>query len=300
MCLVCVLNESGEQIAVVANQIIQARHRLDPRQQKVIAWAIGQIARDDQDFLCHRLEVSEFAKLTGSESGSLFKEMEQVTTSLLRSILEIREAAGNRARTKFQWLSKCVYTEGEGVVELQFHSELKPYLLELKSRFTQLRLERFFRFRSSYTMRFFERIEMERGLNRLGWSATTEELWSWLGLEPGTYAKFGAFRANVLDIAARELTAKSDYSFTFETVKTGRRITGVQFSICRAGAPRLDPCRERWKRASVADKSRVLTIARLKSRWADMSDQQILDDGVFFEHLPRLLDEAAGQTSLPV
>ena len=293
--------ETGEQIAVIANQIVQARHRLDPRQQKVIAWAIGQIARDDTDFLTHRLNVSEFAALTGSASGSLYREMENVTTSLLRTILEIREKEGERARTKFQWLSECKYHDDEGAVEIKFHHRLKPYLLELRTRFTQVRLDRFFKFRSSYTIRFFERLEMQRGLNVLTWKMALEEMRDWLGLDAESYPKFVLFRERVLDAAQRELEAKSDWSFSFETIKVGRRITGVEFTLRPSRSPKNDPARDKWKKASSEVRAQVMASARTRPRWKDMPDAEIVADTTFWQYLGDMLTEVqVGQTALKI
>lgn len=293
------ITPEGNQIAVLANQIIRARHRLDPRQQKVLAWAVAQIARDDSDFLTHTLSISEFAKLTGSDSGSLFREMEAVTKSLLRAVIEIKENDGDRRRIAFQWLSRCVYRDGEGTVEIRFHDELKPYLLELRSRFTQLRLDQFFRFRSSYTIRFFERIEMERGMGREGWTMTVEAMRDWLGIEAGAYKFFGLFRAKVIDVAQRELDTKGDWSFSFQLVKTGSKITGVEFTIRRSRAPKTDPNRERWKKASPDLRAKVFEAAKTKPRWQEKTDSEIETDDGFWKYLPDLLAEVEqGQRAL--
>ena len=295
------ITSKGDTVAVVANQIINARHKLDPRQQKVLAWAIGQIARDDTEFLTHRLSVAEFSKLVGSTSGSVYREMETVTKSLLRALLEIRIDDGDRRRVAFQWLSKCVYREGEGTVEIRFHDELRSYLLELRARFTQLRLEKFYKFRSSYTIRFFEKLEMQRGLNRLAWTMPLAELRDWLGLEPESYAFFGLLRAKVLDVAQRELDQKSDWSFSYEVSKTGRKISGVEFTMRPARSPKADPSRERWKKASADLHARVIREAQALARWADQSEGEILADTVFWEHLPVLIEAVEkGQTALPI
>ncbi len=292
--------QTGEQIAVVANQIVQARHRLDPRQQKVIAWAIGQIARDDREFMTHKLSVAEFAHLTGAEnSGQIYRQMETVTSSLLQEVLHIKIQDGDRRRVKFQWLSECVYRDGEGTVELRFHERLRPYLLELRSRFTQLRLEKFYKFRSSYTIRFYERVEMNRGVNRLTWQMTLPELREWLGLDDDSYSKFGLFRANILDIAQRELDTKSDWSFSFQLVKTGRRITGVEFTLRPSRSPKVDPIRDRWKKASPELKAKVLQVAKRKPRWSDETDEAILADSRFWDYLGDMFAEVEqGQQAL--
>jgi len=293
--------ETGEQIAVVANQIVQARHRLDPQQQKVIAWAIGQIARDDTDFLTHTLSVSEFRQLIGTDSGRIYAQMEAVTKSLLRAIVEVRINDGDRRRIAFQWLSRCVYREGEGTVEIRFHNELRPYLLELRSRFTQLRLDRFFRLRSSYSIRFYERLEMQRGLSRQTWTMTLGELREWLSIEPDAYQFFGLFRARVLDQAQRELDAKSDWSFSFQPVKTGRKITGVEFTIRPAKAPKNDPSRDRWRKASPELRAKVIANAQRRPMWEGKSAAEVQATPEFWTYLPDLLAAVEqGQAALPL
>ena len=297
------ITESGEQIAVVANQIIRARHRLDPTQQKIIAYGIGQIARDDTTFDTVTLSVAEFARLTGAENnGRIYDHLEAVTKSLLRSIVEIRINDGDRRRVAFQWLSRCVYREGQGTVELRFHGELKPYLLELKSRFTQIRLDQFFKFRSGYTIRFFERIEMMCGLGRMVFDLPLSELRDWLGIEADGYTKISAFRAYVLDVAQKELDEKSDWSFSYLPMKTGRTITGFEFTLRPARTPKINPNRDRWKKASAELKAKVFAAARQRegvSGWHLMTDTDIAKDSLFLQNLGILFDDVdKGQTAL--
>ena len=293
------ITESGEQIAIVANQIIRARHRLDPLEQKVIAFGIGQIARDDTDFMRHTISIADFAELTGSTSGRIYAQMAEVTKRLMQSIIEIRENDGDRIRKTFQWLTECDYNDKKGSITFKFHDRLKPYLLELKSRFTQIRLERFYQFRSGYTIRFFERCEMMRGQSRMVFELPLTEMRDWLGLEPNQYDQISAFRAYVLDIAQRELDLKSDWSFFYSPMKTGRKVTGFEFTLRPARTPKIDPIRERWKRANPTLKARVMAAARELTRWDGATDEAILRDDEFYKNLGMLFDRVdQGQTAL--
>lgn len=295
------ITDSGEEIAVVANQIVTARHRLDPMQQKVLTWAIAQTARDDRDFLTHTLSVAEFAKLSGTSSGRIYQQMETVSASLLSEILEIRLTEGNRIRVKFQWLSECVYHDNEGTVTIRLHERLRPFLLELKRQFTQLRIDKFFKFRSTYTIRFFELCEMNRGKGILSWTMPLEELKDWLGIEPEAYASISALKKYVLDVAQKELDAKSDWSFSFESIRIGRRVTGMEFTLRPSHAPKTDPARVKWKRASKERREAVLELARNWARSAGKTDEEILGDTVFWEHLGELFEEVEqGQKTLGI
>jgi plasmid replication initiation protein len=294
--------DTGSQIAVVSNQIVRARHALDARQQKMLAWAIAQIARDDTGFLTARMSVAEFTRLTGSSSGSTYREMAQVSKSLLREIVEIQTNEGNGRRVAFQWLSRCVYTlgEGTGTVELCLHDELRPYLLELKARFTQLSLDRMFKLRSSYTIRFFERIEMERGLKHETFSLSVDGLRDWVGLKPEMYPKFGLLRKGVIDIARNELDAKADYSFSYSLVKTGRKITSIDFRIRPARSPKgPPPAKTKWQKATPEIRAKVFALARELTRWEGEMDAEIEADPLFEGQLPALLERAeTGQAPL--
>ena len=51
------------------------------------------------------------------------------------------------------------------------------------------------------------------------------------------YPKFGLFRANVLDVAQKELQEKADISFTYEPKKTGKKYTHLSIKIISYEAP---------------------------------------------------------------
>jgi plasmid replication initiation protein len=305
------IDESGSYVAVVANHIIESRHKLNPLQQKVIAWAIGQIARDDGDFLTHTLHVSEFADLIGEQKkGQMYRRMEAVTESLLCEVLHIRMQTGDRHRVKFQWLSKCTYHDGKGTVDIRFHEELRPFLLELQNRFTQIRLDKFFAIHGTYALRFFERIECQIGLTKqpkhkrpegydpLVWQMTLPVLRDWLGIPPDSYDQISALKEYVLKTAQRQLDEKSDWSFSFVPMTTGRRVTGFEFRIRPARSPKTDQNATRWKNASADMRQLVLNAAKKHRAFAGQSERQILASPKFDRNLDMLFAEAQGQQSL--
>lgn len=292
--------ENGELIAVVANQIIRAAYTLHPWQRKMIFYCIAQIGRDDKNLLEYRITAADFIRdIDATTNGDSYRRLETCADSLLRTVLHIRINEGDRTRRKFQWLSKCDYEDGNGAVNIKFNDELKPWLTELSKHFTQLRLQRMFRLRSGYSIRFFERIEMQRGLSQLTWTIHLSELREWLGLEVGSYASFPAFRTYVLDAAQRELDAKSDWSFSFVAIKTGRKITGIEFTLRPSRTPKMAPSRDRWKKASPALKALLIENARNRPVWEGKEEAEILGDVRFWENLPMILDEVErGQKAL--
>ena len=220
--------KNGELVCVMANQIAEARHRLTVQEQRMILWLIAQIEPKDKDFLSHTLAVQEFEKLTGSTSGRLYEQTKSVATGLLRAVLEIREP-GERSGVRFQWFSDVRYHDGTGTLTVRFHELLRPYLLELKSRFTQLALDQALKLRGGYAIRFYELLASRQGLKRF--TMTVEELRHWAGLQEGEMSRTNDLGRFVIEAAKRELDAKADLTFDVEQLHTGRQVAAFAFRV---------------------------------------------------------------------
>ena len=220
--------KNGELIVVMANQIAEARHRLSVQEQRLILWLIAQIEPTDTDFLTHVLPVQEFEKWIGTSNGRLYEQAKSVATGLLQRIVEIHQP-GERSWTRFQWFSEVRYNHGQGTITVCFHKLLSPYLLELKSRFTQIALAQALKLRGGYTIRFYELIKARQGLKRF--EMTVQELREWAGLHEGEMPRTVDLRRFVVDAAKRELDAKADLTFEVEQSRTGRAVTSFAFRV---------------------------------------------------------------------
>ena len=226
--------QNGELICVMANQIAESRHKLSVLQQRLVLWLVAQIEPQDKDFLTHALELKEFEVVMGTKSGRLYEHMKSASTGLLQSILEIKEP-GERSGVRFQWFSEVKYHDGTGTLTVRFHERLRPLLLELKSRFTQLALSQALKLRSGYAIRFYELLSSRERLKRF--EMTIEEFRQWAGLEPGEMTHTFDLRRFVIDLAKRELDAKADLSFDVEPVRVGRSVVAFAFKV-RKNKPR--------------------------------------------------------------
>ena len=93
--------------------------------------------------------------MSRSFEGAINQELEEVTTGLLSKVIEIA-FPGQARRKKFQWLSHAEYLDGEGIVLVQLHESLKPFLLALKKEFARVPLLEVLRLRSRYAMAFYQ------------------------------------------------------------------------------------------------------------------------------------------------
>jgi plasmid replication initiation protein len=268
---------NGELVAVMANQIARARHALKVQEQRLFLWLVGQVDPfDDEDLQPLRLSVADYAALFGRQGqGSIYQELEEVTTGLLSKVVEIA-FPGEARRKKFQWLSKAEYLDGEGVVLVQLHDELKPFLLALKKEFARIPLLEILRLRSRYAMAFYQMCCSWYGSNARSWTLSVEELREWLHIDDGELVKVNHLQSRVIDQARHELDVKARISFRVEILKQGRKIVGWKFKVVdnrptsvSKGAVRLpDTAAEDEKRRT----SERLTGLRL--RWTEATDEQ--------------------------
>ena len=220
--------KNGELVCVMANQIAEARHRLTVQEQRMILWLIAQIEPKDKDFLTHTLAVKDFEHIAGVSTGRLYEYVKFVATGLLQRILEIREP-GARGWTRFQWFSQVKYHDGEGTFTVRFHELLRPYLLELKSRFTQLDLGQAMKLRGGHSIRFYELLKAREGMKRF--EMTVQELREWAGFQEGEMTRTNDLTRFVVEMSKRELDLKADLSFDYDVPRRGHRIHSYAFRV---------------------------------------------------------------------
>jgi plasmid replication initiation protein len=168
-------------------------------------------------------------------------------------------------RVKFNWMHEVMYKDGEGRITLRFHDRLKPLLLKLKERFSQIPLKVVFKLRGGYAIRWYEMLVAKKHLG--SFSMSVEELRAWLGISEGELSAVKDLRKRAIDVSKAELDNKADLTFRYEPIKAGRRITGWKFKVKENRPPvqRQLPLRvESEPSAEEAEKARVVRRAALE------------------------------------
>ncbi|MEH7569563.1 replication initiation protein, partial [Priestia megaterium] len=119
-------------------------------------------------------------------------------------------------------------------ITLQFHPSLKYLFLELKEKFTSYQLENVVRLNSVYSIRIYELLKQYERLRKR--ELTLEELRHFLAIEPTKYKQYGHFKSKVLAVAQKEINNKTDIHFEFVEIKTGRKVTSIEFIITSSSA----------------------------------------------------------------
>src|SRR5512132_105968 len=220
------------------NKLIQAKYSLTLQEKRLIYWLISEIKPEDGDFKPYRVSVKELTAFLGLENNNrIYQQMAQVTERLMRRVMKIEEAE-NESLLQVAWVSAARDQLGKGCVDISLDPQLKPYLIQLKSHFTSIELRYAIHLQSVYAMRIYELLKQYRKIGER--VLPIAELRDMLGIEPQKYQFINDFRRYVIDIAQREINAKTDIRFEYEELKTGRRITDIRFVIA-ANTPVPEP-----------------------------------------------------------
>lgn len=228
------------------NDLVRARSNLSKVEHRVIAMLIAQLDRDDESFDLQRIHIRDIIEKSGSSSQDLYSRGKEICQRLLNQKIQIQtEENGRRVYEGYNALDKIRYVEGDGYIEARFNDSMKPFLLELKRRFTIYQLEAFMQLGSRYSMRVYELLKMREDLRWL--RMPIDQLRELLSCED-KYSRFGDFRRRVIERAQSEVNSTTDISFTYKVEREGQSPVRINFMIEPQGE--ADPDIETVKSAS--------------------------------------------------
>lgn len=243
---------------VKSNNLIFARYSLPYNALRFLLVASSKIEKDDSDFYEYSIEVSELVQLFGLKHGDhLYDEMERITDYLPSTLIKIPTKDGVK---KYGLVSSAIYIEGEGIIQFSFHPDIKGYLLQLKENFTKYDLRNVLYLPNAYIIRLYEILKSQEF--RKSFEISFLELKEVLGIPEDKYTLYGSFKSKVLLKAQKQLKEKTDITFTFEGVKTSRKVTHIRFTIKGQKKKRAITSQEKQETKSIKN---VLLFERIVS-----------------------------------
>jgi plasmid replication initiation protein len=286
----------ANDLIVKNNRLIQAKYTLTKTQAKFIAYMTSKIEKDDVDFLTYVENLDDLLKILDIKRVNriqLVKTLEELQSK--RIIIQDDEIAF-RSITLLSYFG-IIHNKEE--VEYSFDKRMKPYLLELKSNFTKLSLERILKFDSSFTIRMYEIIQQQMALNKqyknrnlLEITYKLDELKEILTGEytkgaiqiPKSYVRFSNFKQMVLEVARKELKEKGEYYFEYEQIKTGRSITAIKFTLFTNGDKIKADFKEKKKTHLINGKEKQLAKEQIKRIFENKAKKgEIIQDKLRYE-----------------
>jgi plasmid replication initiation protein len=218
-----------------ANNLIEARYKLDVIEQKVVLGCIAFIDPRKAMPESVTLTVEQYMQIYGGDRSNAYKHLRMVANSLKKREVIIQD--DEWVQHSAVWVSESKYYKQTGKLILWFSPTIRSYLADIKSKFTKYELNRIAQLNSSYSIRLFEML--------IRFNDTGERIVSvksfrqQIGLSDDIYPKFADFRKRVLDAAVKELNNKTNLVIEYQTMKTGKKITAIKFDFEEAAQQKL-------------------------------------------------------------
>lgn len=220
-----------------ANELATAAYSMSLMEKRLVLLVMSMIRKDDPHMKCYRFPAKDVLNFLGLRSNKdAYRELRKTTKNLVTRAVDI-DLEGDGDYIQFQWMSYARYIsaekseQGYAELELQVHSMMKPFLLELREKFSSLPFAEIAQLPSYHSIRLFEILwaQSHQG-QRPRIYLELSELKTMLDVEKN-YPNFYDFKRRVIDKAKRDLSEKTPVKFTYETKKQGRKVVGVWFVV---------------------------------------------------------------------
>lgn len=211
----------------MSNALVKHAKLLSPAEKRVIS---ACIAKSDGPIPAGQYKV----KLTSEEYAATYKmkldaaveELITVSESLFTRYIHLiaSKRKGIEAH-KFRWVNSIQYFKAKGWIELVFSDDITPHFEMLTELFSKS-LKQAHTLKSLYSWRLMELFQhSENGLVKI----SVDEFIAFMEA-PQSYAlDFFNLKSRVIDVAVNELNIKKQMNISYDTGKTGYRITNLVF-----------------------------------------------------------------------
>lgn len=221
---------SAQQMFVVkSNTLIQkSSFQLKGLEYKAILYLISKIKPHDEENTFYTFDVIDFCRVCNfdTDSSRTYKTyVKKILRNIMNYTIEIPLTNGGTYLT--HWIQNC-YIQEDGSFRLRFDYQIAPFLFQLQSYYTKYRLENVLPMRSKYGIRLYELFQSVKSLGSR-YVIELDELKERVAAQ--NYKTFADFRVNVLDPAMKDINEVSDIKASYTVVKTGKRVTAIDFKI---------------------------------------------------------------------
>ncbi|MBK2341740.1 replication initiation protein [Francisella philomiragia] len=213
----------------------KGRYLLTKEEQNFIYLMISQINKNDKEFTEYQIHISDLenAELTQKQYG----RYREFAKSLLSKVITIEN---DKEILSANWFSSLRYIKGTGIIKAKISDDMRPYLLELKDQFVKAKLPVLLSFKSKYSSRLYMYLKSIHGLAtskidlpKVIKKILISDLIKHFELPKSYRQVYSKFKNNFLLNSLQEINEKTDLHIDYKELKTGRKITSIEFCISK-------------------------------------------------------------------
>lgn len=212
------------------NQLVYGSTDMTGREKLLYYLAVVNLTKYSENFPCLRVSAKDLAEFLGLETGgNYYRQITTVCRKLLSRVVEIEDDAKWRG---FQYVSRCTYERAEGIVEIQLHDDLKPYLLSLDSNFASIPFTEISQLRNQHAIALYEFLyhaRRENGTLRYKMIIDLDRIMRKLGIhKKKTYQKDSNAVTRLIKRSLKEINDKAPIKIDMEVLRARRKGSPVE------------------------------------------------------------------------
>ena len=245
------LNELSKRKVVEHNSLITSIAKMDKTPLKMFELAVSLIDTEnppkDQTVYLSKQEMFAFFKVNDNDKNSRFKQV--IEKMQKQAFFQIKKEQDKGF--KFVSIVPIPYvewTDYSDEVKIEFHREIMPYLINLKTNFTQHALSDIAELNSKYAIILYRWLSMNYNQYdhySVKGGRREEQVESYRNPKIGIrelremtdtvneYQRFDRFESYILKNSLKEINAHTTFNVTHEKVKKGRSIDSIVFHITK-------------------------------------------------------------------
>lgn len=263
------LKETRNNLVAKDNRIIQeSRFSLSLLENKAVLYLISKIKPDDKPNQIYVFSCREFQALLNWNKEASYQNIKIMLQNLGDMSLWIRgEVNGREKDILVRWFNIVHLDPGNGEIEISFHEDMFPYLLDLqkhleeeKRYYTTYKLQNVSLMKHKYSIKLYELLKsyqynnqkwtFENGTGsefdlqiRLADTKMDRKTRRAVSMIPDGWANWAVFKRNVLDPAVQEINKYTDIKVAYEGKKVdlhhrkSRAIRTIEFYMVGKTAP---------------------------------------------------------------
>lgn len=218
-----------------ANELVESRYKFDIWETRVFAKMITLINKSDADFKTYRIYIKEIQDDFGlAKNKDAYTRLKEGARRLMRRILKVsyEDKEGTKVLETPVIIGLETVLDGKSYIDVSFHPNMKPFLLQLKSQFLMYDIRNILKISSVYSIRIYELLKQYEKIGSR--TFLVEELKDILQVAD-KYPLYANFKQRIIKKSQKDLIKNTDISFTFEEIKNGRSVEKIKFLIHKNG-----------------------------------------------------------------
>lgn len=221
------------------NVLTNARYEMTEVEKNLLYMVVAAIRPEDPSTKLYQVSVKEMAQVCGSKELML-EAYKQATEKLISRVFTTTLENGDILQASF--IASAQYKKGKGIIEIELSQKVRPYYVDLHSKFTKIQLAAAISLNSVYAKRIYELLCMYKNMPDKTFLRDLKDLKTMLGIinhktGKDSYSNWSRFEKAVLQVAAKEINGNTDLSFTYKPIfgdrpGRGRKpVVAIEFEV---------------------------------------------------------------------